>query len=41
NFPSVALAWAFSDEKFMKNASGWLDYAKARISYGENGRDQA
>ncbi|MBI1692444.1 MAG: TonB-dependent receptor plug domain, partial [Bacteroidetes bacterium] len=37
NFPSVALAWAFSDEKFMKNASGWLDYAKARISYGENG----
>lgn len=37
NFPSVALAWAFSDEKFMKNASSWLDFAKARISYGENG----
>ena len=36
-FPSVALAWALSEEKFMKNTNKWLDYAKARVSYGENG----
>jgi TonB-dependent starch-binding outer membrane protein SusC len=36
-FPSVALSWAFSEEKFMKNTSGWLDYGKLRLSYGKNG----
>jgi TonB-dependent starch-binding outer membrane protein SusC len=36
-FPSVGLAWTFSDEKFMKGTSKWLDYAKLRVSYGENG----
>ena len=36
-FPSLALAWALSEEKFMKGTAKWLDYAKARISYGENG----
>ncbi|MCW3089004.1 MAG: TonB-dependent receptor plug [Ferruginibacter sp.] len=39
-FPSVAFAWSLSDEKFMKSASGWLDYAKLRVSYGENGNRQ-
>jgi hypothetical protein len=34
-FPSLGLAWAFSDEKFMDGLK-WLDYAKLRISYGEN-----
>ncbi|MES2374207.1 MAG: SusC/RagA family TonB-linked outer membrane protein [Bacteroidota bacterium] len=37
NFTSAAIAWAISDENFMKNTSRWLDYAKLRVSYGENG----
>ena len=36
-FPSVAVAWALTDESFMKKTSKWLDYAKLRLSYGENG----
>jgi TonB-linked SusC/RagA family outer membrane protein len=39
-FPSLGLAWAISEEKFMKSASKWLDYAKLRVSYGENGNRQ-
>lgn len=35
-FPSVALAWTVSNEKFLKNIS-WLDYLKLRLSYGKNG----
>lgn len=37
-FPSVALGWVFTEEPFFKNLNiGWLDYAKLRLSYGENG----
>jgi TonB-linked SusC/RagA family outer membrane protein len=36
-FPSVALAWAINEEKFMKSTQSWLDYLKIRGSYGENG----
>ncbi len=36
-FPSLAFAWAISEEGFMKHTTKWLDYAKARVSYGENG----
>jgi TonB-linked SusC/RagA family outer membrane protein len=36
-FPSASVAWAMSEEKFMKNTSNWLDYAKLRVSYGQNG----
>ena len=39
-FPSVGVAWSISDEKFMSNTSKWLDYAKLRVSYGENGNRQ-
>ncbi|MEO7766045.1 MAG: TonB-dependent receptor, partial [Ferruginibacter sp.] len=39
-FPSVAFAWSIGDEKFLRGASGWLDYAKLRVSYGENGNRQ-
>ncbi len=39
-FPSLAFAWSVSDEKFMKSTSRWLDYAKLRVSYGENGNRQ-
>lgn len=35
-FPSVALAWVFSEEKFI-NMPSWFDYGKLRVSYGENG----
>ncbi len=37
NFYSVAGAWTISEEKFMRNAAKWLDYAKLRLSYGVNG----
>ncbi|MBV9987129.1 MAG: TonB-dependent receptor [Chitinophagaceae bacterium] len=37
NFPSIGGAWAISEERFMKNTAKWLDYAKIRLSYGENG----
>jgi TonB-linked SusC/RagA family outer membrane protein len=36
-YPSAALSWAISNENFMRNTSKWLDYAKVRVSYGENG----
>jgi TonB-linked SusC/RagA family outer membrane protein len=39
-FPSLGLAWAFTNENFMKGTSNWLDYGKLRISYGENGNRQ-
>ncbi len=39
NFPSVAVAWVFSDEPWLKPYTGrWLDYAKAKFSYGINGK---
>lgn len=36
-FPSAALGWAFSEEKFMKNFF-WLDFAKVRASWGQSGQ---
>lgn len=36
-FPSVAAAWNIASEKFMENASNWLDQLKLRVSYGSNG----
>ena len=35
-FPSVALGWVFSEEKFLKKAK-WLEYGKLRFSWGKNG----
>ena len=40
SFPSLGIAWTPSEEKFMKGTSKWLDYAKVRVSYGENGNRQ-
>jgi len=37
DFPSIALAWRISDEKFMKGTSGWLNNLKLRLSYGVTG----
>lgn len=39
-FPSVGLGWVFSEENFMKNSSGWLDFAKLRFSWGRLGNDK-
>ncbi len=36
NFPSAAVAWIASEEKFLKNSS-WLDFLKFRVSYGTIG----
>jgi len=36
-FPSAALAWSVSDEKFMEKTKDFLEYLKLRVSYGENG----
>ncbi|MBO9658121.1 MAG: TonB-dependent receptor [Chitinophagaceae bacterium] len=36
-FPSLALGWNLEKEAFMDATSGWLDRAKLRLSYGENG----
>ena len=36
-FPSVAVGWAFSEEKFM-NKFWWLSYGKIRASWGKQGK---
>jgi len=36
-FPAVALGWVFTQEKFMEKQNNWLNYAKMRLSWGENG----
>lgn len=35
-FPSLALAWVFSEESFINNTP-WLDYGKLRLSWGQTG----
>lgn len=39
-FPSAALAWRLSDEKFMANTENWLSDLKLRASYGESGNNR-
>lgn len=36
-FPSMAIGWRLSEEKFIKDKVEWLDNFKVRISYGESG----
>jgi len=38
-FPSAAVAWRISSEKFMKGAAKWLDDLKLRLSYGTAGNN--
>jgi len=38
-FPSVALAWRISSEKFMESTKGWLDDLKLRFSFGTAGNN--
>lgn len=40
NFASVAGAWIFSNEQFVKNAFPFLNFGKLRMSYGTTGNDQ-
>jgi len=40
-FPSVSAGWNISNEEFMESTKDWLSRAKLRISYGQNGSDQA
>lgn len=37
NFYSASFAWNISEEKFMSDLRGWMDYMKLRVSYGQNG----
>lgn len=36
-FPSVSAGWILTNEKWMKDASNWLDFLKLRASWGQNG----
>ena len=36
-FHSVALAWRFSNEKFLKGAESWLSNGKLRLGWGQTG----
>ena len=38
-FPSAAIAWRISSEKFMEGTKGWLDDLKLRFSYGTAGNN--
>lgn len=38
-FPSFALGWRVTQEKFMESTKSWLDNLKLRASYGEVGND--
>lgn len=38
-FPSFSVGWVMTREKFMEKRPTWLDYAKLRFSWGENGNE--
>ena len=38
-FPSVALAWRISEEKFIKDKAPWISNLKLRVSYGVTGNN--
>jgi TonB-linked SusC/RagA family outer membrane protein len=40
NFGSAAVAWIFTEEKFIKSALPFLSFGKLRASYGGAGNDQ-
>lgn len=39
-FPSVSLGWVLTREKFMENRPSWFDFAKIRLSWGQNGNER-
>src|SRR5207249_3364642 len=40
NFGSIAGAWIFSNESFIKNHASFLSFGKLKGSYGSTGNDQ-
>ncbi|HVW94414.1 MAG TPA: SusC/RagA family TonB-linked outer membrane protein [Mucilaginibacter sp.] len=40
SFGSIAAAWVFSDEDWLKENLGFLNFGKVRASYGTTGNDQ-
>lgn len=36
-FPSIAAAWSFSEENFIKDNLGWVSFGKIRASWGRSG----
>lgn len=40
NFGAIGAAWIFSEEDFLRNKLGFIDYGKLRASYGITGNDQ-
>lgn len=39
-FPSVSVGWVLTREKFMDKRPSWLDFAKLRFSWGQNGNEK-
>lgn len=39
-FPSIAAAWTFTEEKFLKKTNSILNYGKLRMSYGSTGNNR-
>ncbi|MDR1369592.1 MAG: SusC/RagA family TonB-linked outer membrane protein, partial [Dysgonamonadaceae bacterium] len=39
-FPSISAGWVATNEKFMKSTATWLNFAKLRASWGQNGNDR-
>ncbi len=37
-FPSVAAAWTFTEENFLKNIAEWFNFGKIRASWGRSGK---
>lgn len=38
-FPSLAVGWVISSEPFMEGVTGFMNYAKIRASWGQNGNE--
>ena len=38
-FPSVAIGWNITNEKFLNGAAAWLNLLKFRVSYGKSGNE--
>lgn len=36
-FPSISVGWVATNEEFLKNQKGWLDFLKLRASWGQVG----
>ena len=36
-YPSVSAGWVITNEAFMEDSKGWLDFLKIRASWGQNG----